>query len=118
VESHEQGHDGFSLDAEALVHPQAEPDEVALHSACSLPRALEVSGRACSYFKTEKDSRQPSNALDSIVINSSFNIVELDDVKGKYGFEVDLPHRAYYLYAESEADRQRWMDAIKKLKDL
>ena len=86
---------------------------------CSLPRSLvELSGRACSYFQTEKDSRQPSNALDSIVINSSFNIVELDDVKGKYGFEVDLPHRAYYLYAESEADRQRWMDAIKKLKDL
>jgi hypothetical protein len=72
----------------------------------------------CSYFKTEKDSRQPSNALDSIVINASFNITELDDVNGRFGFEVDLPHRAYYLYAESEADRQRWMEAIKKLKDL
>jgi len=76
-----------------------------------------LTANVLQYFKKPSDV----SAVDSIPLpmygnndgESQMKISDLPDVDGKFGFELSLDHRDYYLWAESREEKDKWMEALK-----
>jgi len=63
-----------------------------------------------AYFKAKGDTEP----LGIISLSTAPRIQSIDRKKKIYGFEIPTPARTFYLSAETEADKQSWMEALEK----
>jgi len=66
-----------------------------------------------SYYKAKGDTE----ALGVVSLATAGRIQVTDRKKKANGFEIPTPSRTFYLSADSEAERQAWIDAIEHAKD-
>jgi len=67
-----------------------------------------------SYYKDKKDTDE---ALGVISLATAGRIQSIDRKKKVNGFEIPTPSRTFYLSAESETEKQHWIEALEKAKE-
>jgi hypothetical protein len=76
-----------------------------------------LTSNVLQYFKKPSDS----SAVDSIPLpiygndaagQGEMSVKPLEDLDGKFGFELHLEHRDYYLWAETKEDKEKWVEAL------
>jgi len=72
-----------------------------------------LKGGDLSYFKNKGDQQ----SLGVISLPTAGHIKATDRKKKVYGFEIPTPSRTYYLAADTETEKQSWLDALNSKKD-
>eukprot|EP00164_Ancoracysta_twista_P000809 GFYU01001065.1.p1 GENE.GFYU01001065.1~~GFYU01001065.1.p1 ORF type:complete len:130 (-),score=32.40 GFYU01001065.1:171-560(-) len=77
-------------------------------------RFFVLKGNILYYFKTEGDKRD-GKAAGQIDLSKCRTIRSAEEKTQKeYSFEITVPDRTYYIFADNEKDKCEWMRAISR----